>query len=394
MRVIFHVDVNNAFLSWTAVYLLQNGYNRDIRTIASVIGGDEEKRKGVVLAKSPVAKKYGIVTAETLYSARKKCPKVEIFPANYEWYSKQSRKLYEYLATYTPTIEQFSIDECFLDMTGTTRLYGNDYVLLAHKMKDEIKCRYGFTVNIGIGENKLCAKMASDFEKPDKVHTLFLSEIETKMWPLPVIDLFMLGKSSAKRLNELGIYTIGDLAKAKPSLLKRSFKSQGVYFQQAAYGIDNTEVIPRSDKNKCISISRTLPYDYTKKEALEKVLFRETEEVAFNLRKQKMYAKSIAVTYKNNLFKSYSHQRTLLNPTNTTEEIYKQVLILFEQSWKEDAIRNIGIRLGDLQTTGHKQISIFEEDVDKQDDEVEKVMDDLISKFGKNSIMRASQKEK
>lgn len=394
MNIIFHVDVNNAFLSWSAIYLLNNGYPCDIRTIPSVIGGDEEKRKGVVLAKSPIAKKYKIVTAETLYSARKKCPNLKVFPANYEWYKKQSENLVKYLSNYTPTIEQFSIDECFLDMTGTKRLYGDDYVAIAHKMKEEIKIKYGFTVNIGIGENKLCAKMASDFEKPDKVHTLFYNEIKEKLWPLPVIDLFMLGKKSAQKLNELGIYTIGDLAKANLGLLKRHFKSQGSYFQQAAYGTDNTKVEPKNEKNKCISISRTLPFDYTKKELLERVLRSETEEVAFTLRKQKLYTKSIAITYKNSLFKSYSHQLTLLNPTNVTEQIYKQVLQLFEQSWKEDAIRNIGIRLSDLTESNYQQISIFDQNKEKKDDEVEKVLDSLIEKFGKNSIMRASKKEK
>ena len=201
-----------------------------------LLGGDEEARKGVVLAKSPVAKKYGIVTAETLYSARKKCPMVKTFPANYAWYKEESKKLMKYLSQYTPVLEQFSIDECFLDMSGMERIYGNDYVSLAHKIKDEIKNKFGFTVNIGIGENKLCAKMASDFEKPDKVHTLFMSEIKEKMWPLPVDDLFMLGKKSASKLHSFGIHTIGDLAQASSNLLTRHFKSQGLYFQEASRG--------------------------------------------------------------------------------------------------------------------------------------------------------------
>lgn len=392
-RIIFHVDVNNAFLSWTAVKLLGEGYPQDIRLIPSVIGGDEKTRRGIVLAKSPVAKKYGIVTAETLYSARKKCPHVKTYPADYYFYKEQSQKFYQYLAQYTPNIEQFSVDECFLDLTGTSLLYGDDYVSLAHKMKDEIKKNYGFTVNIGIGENKLCAKMASDFEKPDKVHTLYMNEIETKLWPLPVNDLFMLGRSSAKKLQELGIMTIGDLAKAPLSLLKRYFKSQGIYFQEASNGIDNSFVMSRSDKNKCISISRTLPYDFTEKEELLKILFREAEEVSFTLRKQKMYTKTIAITYKNHLFKSYSHQLTLLNPTNSTEEIIKQIGILFQRSWREEPIRNIGIRLADLTEKNTCQLSLFEETQIKTDVEIEKVMDELINRFGSDSIMRANKKE-
>ena len=392
-RIIFHIDVNNAFLSWSAIYLLQHGYKQDIRKIPAVIGGDESARKGIVLAKSPIAKKYGIVTAETLYSARNKCKSLQVFPPNYTFYKEQSKKLYNYLASYTPLIEQYSIDECFLDLTGTTLLYGNDYVLLAHKIKDEIKEKFGFTVNVGIGENKLCAKMASDFEKPDKVHTLYLNEIETKMWPLKVNDLFMLGKSSAKKLNELGIYTIKDLANADLNLLRRYFKSSGDYFKQAALGLDYSKVEPRNSKNKCISVSRTLPYDVVKKEDLLKILFSETEEVSFTLRTQKLYTKTIAVTYRNNLFRNYSHQITLDNETNVTEEIYKQVKLIFENSWKEDPIRNIGVRLSDLKDKAVSQLSLFEESDIKVEDKVEEVMDSIIKKYGKGSVIRASKKE-
>lgn len=393
-RIIFHIDVNNAFLSWTAVYLLKEGYKKDIRKIPAVIGGDEKQRRGIVLAKSPIAKKYGIVTAETLYSARKKCGWLEVFPPNYPFYVEQSKKLYSYLASYTPNIEQYSIDECFLDMTGTSLLYGNDYLKLAYKIKNEIREKYGFTVNIGIGENKLCAKMASDFEKPDKVHTLYMNEIETKMWPLPVNDLFMLGRSSAKRLEELGIKTIGDLARCSPTFLRKHFKKQGDYFLEASKGIDYSPVVPKSDKNKCISISRTLPYDYTKKEELEKVLFDEVESVTFDLRRKKLYAKTVAITYRNFLFKNYSHQMTIDNPTNSTNDIYNQVLVLFTRSWREDPIRNIGVRLSDLTDEKKEQMSIFDNIEKKEVSEVEKVMDEIINKFGRDSVKFASKSTK
>ena len=393
-RIIFHIDVNNAFLSWTAVYLLKEGYKKDISKIPAVIGGDEKQRRGIVLAKSPIAKKYGIVTAETLYSARKKCGWLEVFPPNHPFYVEQSKKLYNYLASYTPNIEQYSIDECFLDMTGTSLLYGNDYLKLAYKIKNEIKEKFGFTVNVGIGENKLCAKMASDFEKPDKVHTLYMNEIETKMWPLPVNDLFMLGRSSAKRLEELGIKTIGDLARCSPTFLRKHFKKQGDYFLEASKGIDYSPVVPKSDKNKCISISRTLPYDYTKKEELEKVLFDEVESVTFDLRRKKLYAKTVAITYRNFLFKNYSHQMTIDNPTNSTNDIYNQVLVLLARSWKEDPIRNIGVRLSDLTDEKKEQMSIFDNTEKKEVSEVEKVMDEIINKFGRDSVKFASKSTK
>ena len=225
-NVIFHIDVNNAFLSWTAVYLLNQEFNKDIRKVPSIIGGDEQSRKGIVLAKSPVAKKMGIKTAETIYSAKKKCPNIEIYPSNYKWYYEKSRELMNYLSQYSPLQEQLSIDECFLDMSGMNYIY-NDLIKLAYKIKAEIKEKFGYTVNIGIANNKLCAKMASDFEKPDKVHTLFNNEIKDKLWPLDVGRLYMCGNKTKEELNRMNIYTIEDLAKAKPSLLERKFKSQG-----------------------------------------------------------------------------------------------------------------------------------------------------------------------
>ena len=240
-RIIFHIDVNNAFLSWTAVYLLKNGYKKDIRTIPSIIGGDEKTRRGIVLAKSPVAKKYKIVTAETIYSAKKKCPNLEIYPPNFNWYHEKSKELMNYLSNYSPELEQFSIDECFLDMSGMKYIY-NDLIELAYKIKEEIKEKFGYTVNIGIANNKLCAKMASDFEKPDKVHTLFKDEIASKLWPLDVGDLFMCGKRATEELKKLGINTIGDLARYDEKKLIKKFKSMGEYLHKAAYGIDDSTV--------------------------------------------------------------------------------------------------------------------------------------------------------
>ena len=282
-RIIFHIDVNNAFLSWTAVQLLEEGYNIDIRTIPAIIAGDESKRHGIVLAKSPIAKKYGIVTAETIYQAKMKCPNLKIFSPNHEIYQRKSKQLMNYLKTFTPIMEQFSIDECFLDMTGTKYLYTN-HLELAYKIKDEIKEKFGFTVNVGIGNNKLCAKMASDFEKPDKVHTLLKSEIKEKLWPLPVNDLFMCGKKTSIELNKMNIYTIKDLAEYDFQKLEKKFKSQAKYLKQAAWGIDESKVEERKDKRQSISTTRTLPHDEENKEKLKEVLFVQTEDVCRQLR--------------------------------------------------------------------------------------------------------------
>ena len=392
-RIIFHIDVNNAFLSWTAVALLKKGYKIDIRTIPSIIAGDEQKRQGIVLAKSPIAKKYGIKTAETIYQAKKKCPNIQIFSPDFKIYYEQSKNLFNYLKQYSPLIEQFSIDECFLDMTGTNYLY-KDYLKLADKIRTEIYNLFGFTVNIGIGNNKLCAKMASDFEKPDKVHTLYKNEIEQKLWPLDVEDLFMCVKKSKIILNNLNIYTIKDLAYFDSKTLEKYFKNQAKYLKEAAWGIDYSKVeTTKTSKNQSISISETLPFDMLDKEKIKEVLFRQIQEITRELRQKKLFARTIAIIYKNKNFVSYTAQTKLNNPSDNTSEIFKVLIKLFEKSFKNEPIRLIGIRLTDLQKTKEKQISIFDTNLEeKENSKIEKTMDKINNKFGKSLVAPASLK--
>ena len=390
MRIIFHVDVNNAFLSWSAVDLLNHGYKTDIRTIASIIGGDEEKRRGIVLAKSPVAKKYGVVTAETIYMAKKKCPNLEVFPPNYEYYIEMSKKFYNYLKDYTPVIEQASVDECFMDLTGTNYLY-DDILKLAYKIKNEIKEQFGFTVNVGIANNKLCAKMASDFTKPDKVHTLFDYEIKDKMWPLPIRDLLFVGKSSAATLESINIKTIGDLANANPTILKKYFKNRVDDLINSAKGIDNSKVITDYGFNKCISISRTLEKDTSDIRKLKKILLDMSDQVGLRARRYNLYAKNIAITFKTSSFKAYSHSMTLTNPINNTLDIYDSILILFNKITMQEKIRSIGIRLGDLDTKEVEQVSLFS---NKNNDNIQKLLDNINAKYKNTVVMPAIFYEK
>lgn len=397
-RIIFHVDVNNAFLSWTAIYLLEHGYKKDIRKIPSIIGGDEKERKGIVVAKSPIAKKYGIVTAETIYQAKKKCPSLEVFPGNYEWYKIESKKFKDYLRQYSPNIEEFSIDECFVDMTGTNYLY-NDYVKLAYKIKDEIKEKFGFTVNVGIGNNKLCAKMASDFEKPDKVHTLFKDEIVTKLWPLDVKELFMVGKKTTEELYKMNIRTIGELAHTDYKKLEKKFKEQQAnYLKNASWGIDKSEVNESNyHKSNSISTTSTLPYDISDEDKLKEYLLLHTEKVTRELREKDKYASTIAVIYKNRNFKSYTAQEKLPNPTCDTKIIYKKVIEIFEKNFKKEPLRLIGVRLSELTEKVNQQISIFEIDLSKdeekeKDSSIQKTIDQLNKKFGSDLIISASLK--
>lgn len=389
-KVIFHIDINNAFLSWTAVKLLNEGYEKDIRTIPSIIGGDEEKRHGIVLAKSPVAKKYGIKTAETIYSAKKKCPNLEVFPPNMEFYHEMSNKFFKHLEKYTPSIEKLSVDECFMDMSNSSLLY-DDLVMLAYQIKEEVYALYGFTVNIGISSSKICAKMASDMEKPNKVHTLFLNEIERKMWPLPVDDLYMVGKHAAEKLHSLGINTIGELAHTPEKDLIKHFNKHGTVMWQYANGQSDDFSTKSEERNKCLSTSQTFSTDIGEKNKLLQILFQQVDTLCKDLRKQKLYTNTIAITYKTSDFISYSKQMTISTVTNSTEEIGKYISNLLDQSWKNENLRNIGVRFSNLTDKKQKQISIFTNNTeDEKNDTVQETMDKINDKYGSSVIRQAN----
>lgn len=389
-NIIFHIDINNAFLSWTAVKLLSEGYNNDIRTIPSIIGGDEKKRHGIVLAKSPIAKKYGIKTAETIYAAKKKCPNLQIFPPDMDFYQEMSNHFFEYLKKYTPNIEKISIDECFMDMSHFSYLY-DDLVLLAYKIKDDVYKLFGFTVNIGISTSRICAKMASDMEKPNKVHTLFLYEIERKMWPLPVDDLFMVGKHSAEKLHSIGINTIGELAKTDETILTKIFGKHGTIMLKYANGISEEFFTKNEEKNKCLSTSETFSTDIGEKNRLLQILYQQVDNLCKELRKQKLYTSTIAITYKTVDFISYSKQITISPVTNSTEKVSKFITDLLNLSWNNEPLRNIGVRLSNLTTNRQKQISIFNNE--QQEDKnsiVQETVDKINDKYGTSVVRQAN----
>lgn len=384
-----HIDVNNAFLSWSAIDLLNKGYKYDIRNSYAVIGGDEKKRSGIVLAKSTSAKKLGIVTAETLYSARKKCKVLKVYPPNFKFYNEMSNKFFSLLRKYTPDIEIASIDECYLDYGKVKSLYG-DEITFAYKIKDEIKNTLGFTVNIGIANNKLCAKMASDFSKPDKVHTLYENEVKEKMYPLDVGDLFGIGKRTVPKLNSLGIYKISDLALADPVMLEKYFKNQAYVMIRVANGIDDSIVDSNEYHPSCIGNEITLPHNISsKREAYDKLLIL-SEYVSKRLRKEEKYASVVCVTIKDEFLKRRSHQKKLLNETNIEKEIYKTACMIFDEFWNGENIRLIGIRLDGLTLSKKYQGSIFE-NVEKRehDEKIDKLIDNINFKFGKNTIKKA-----
>lgn len=401
-RIILHIDVNNAFLSWTAVDRLKKGEKIDIRNRYAVIGGDESTRRGVVLAKSNLCKQKGVVTGESLYMARKKCPYLEVYSGDHKMYKYYSDMMYEYLLQYTNMIERYSIDECFLDYTYSIKLFG-DPIKLAYKIKEDIKNNLGFTVNVGIGNNKLLAKMASDFSKPDKVHTLFSNEIKDKMWTLPIGDLFMLGKSSALRLNEMGVKTIGELAKIDVNLLVKKFKSHGKLMWEYANGIDNSEVSYLERDAKSISASTVLPYNYSSDKECFKVLRELSLDVGKKLRDSGMYARNVSIWIKYSNFVKVSKQMILDNRIHTDEDIIKYSIILFNKLWdKDNYIRGLCVGVSDFSTCHDKQLSLFDmnsnnntkEKVDDKDDKLQKVLDDIRNKYGNDKIMYADMMKK
>ena len=391
-RIIFHIDVNSAFLSWEALERLKQGSNVDLRTIPSIVGGDPSKRHGIVLAKSIPAKKYGIVTGEPVFQALKKCPNLTVVPPSHHIYERNSRAMIDLLLDYTPDIEQFSIDECFIDATGLKLRFGDDYMALAWQIKDRIRDELGFTVNIGISENKLLAKMASDFQKPDRVHTLFPEEIQQKMWPLPVSELYMVGKAATARFEMMGIKTIGDLARANPAVLEQQLKKYGLMIWEYANGRDSSPVKSQESEAKDLSNETTVSFDITDKEIARLYILSLSETVGMRLRKAGLYAGVVAIHIKNSNFEAYSRQRKLENPTQDTNVIFSTAAELFEQVWRKDPVRLIGVATSQLQKDPVKQLDVFSLASPKREDraKLHESIDKIREKYGYNYVVRGS----
>lgn len=389
-RIIFHIDVNNAFLSWTALERLANGETLDIRTIPSAIVGDSDLRHGIILAKSTPAKKFGIATAEPTGMALQKCPDLFCVPPSHSLYSECSRKMFDILEQYSDRVEQFSIDEGFIDYTGMEQLLGPP-LETAQEIKDRIFDELGFTVNIGVSSNKYLAKMAGELEKPNKLITLFPHEMAEKLWPLPIGEMFMVGRKTVPKMKKIGISTIGDLAKYPLPLLEREFKSQGRMMHAYANGIDDTPVALAEEHTdaKSVSNSTTLPYDVTDREDAFRVLLALSENVAARLRKHHYYTQEIAITIRTDEFISYSHQRRLLNAIDCTNAVYETAKEVFEEAWKGEPIRLLSVRAGQICSDDFIQLSITDEDWSKQK-KADEAMDKLRKKYGSQTVKRTT----
>lgn len=386
-----HVDANSAFLSWSSAEALKNGEKLDYRTVPAVVGGDESSRHGIVLARSVPAKKFGIKTAETLYSARKKCPNLLVIPPDYNLYQKYSDAMYEILASYTPIIQRYSIDECFLDYTASEKLFG-DPVKVAYEIRSRMKKELGFTVNIGVSVNKVLAKMGSEMEKPDKVHTLWPEEIPDKLWPQEVGELFMVGRRSAAHLNNIGIYTIGDLAHANFDLLLSHFKSYAYLLHDYANGIDNEPVEDYSEiLQKGFGNAETINHNVKDYDEAHKYLLKMCEKVAGRLRASGARGSLVGISIRNSDLLWYGRQMQFDVYFNSTDEIYERALMLFDSTWQEDPIRQIGVSVSHLIYEGdEEQLSLFTPDPEGVDCLAEEAMDQIRERFGRDSIKRGT----
>ena len=396
--VIFHIDVNSAYLSWTATEKLKNGAAQDLREIPSIIGGDQKSRHGVVLAKSVPAKKYGIRTGEPVANAFRKCPNLVMELPDHKMYRQKSAMLMEYLRSFTTKIEQVSVDECYMDFTEIASQYASP-VSAAFQIKDSIREKFGFTVNIGISSNKLLAKMASDFEKPDKVHTLFPEEVPLKMWPLPIGELFMAGRSSVEALKKLEIDTIGELANADLGLIELHLKSHGKMLWEFANGIDHSEVQPEQSEAKGVGNSTTLSEDAASVEEAMKVFHKLAKSVGARLRKAGQRAGMVSMEIKYYDFRTASHQKQLLKPTNEDQVLYETACQLFKEIWSGEPVRLLGIRTAKLSAESEpEQMTLFDMELPQPPDEkhqrLNAAMEAIRKRYGNDAVKKASLMKK
>lgn len=388
-RLIFHVDVNSAYLSWEAVYRLQHGDPVDLRAIPSVVGGNPETRHGIILAKSIPAKKFKIRTGEPLFAARLKCPNLVIARPNYTLYRQCSLALKNILENYSPSIQQYSVDEFFLDFSGMEKLLG-DPEAKAWEIKETVKEKLGFTVNIGISSNKLLAKMGSELKKPDRVETLYPEEVPAKMWPLPVEELFGIGRATGRKLRDRGIRTIGEVACQDPGYLQRFLHSYGLLLWNYANGLDSSPVREEgSIPVKGMGNSTTIPFDVDDSRTARLVLLSLAETVGMRLRQDAFCAGLVAVSLKTNEFMYASHQRKLYLPTNCTSVIHRIACELFEELWQGEPVRHLGVRVSELCRNDFFQPSLFEKNLEKQR-RIDQALDTIRLKYGANSVFRSA----
>ncbi len=384
MRNVLHVDMNAFYAS------CEQSVNPKYTARPLAVAGNPEMRHGIVLTASYDARKFGIKTGMPLWQAKKLCPEIIFTPPDYELYMHMSHKIMETLSYYSPLVEQFSIDEAWIDITGTEHLWGPP-VQAARRIQEKVDKKLNLPCSVGLSDNKLLAKIASDIKKPRGITELRTDDVESMLWPLPVDSMLGIGKSTKGSLNQCGIYTIGDLARTPYKFLINMFGKNGHYLYMFAHGVDKTPVRPNYENTKSFGNSITLPYDYKDRDEIKKVILFLTEEVCSRMRKKGFKAGRVGLTLKDHMFSRENHSKVLQTYCYSTEDIYNAILELFARFWKNESIRLVGVSVSKLELYDYATQLSFLDNVGRAKKEKANIaIDKIRNKYGMDAIKRAS----
>jgi len=384
-RVILHLDMNAFYCSVHAADEPDRYANK-----ATAVSGSVEKRKGIIVTCSYEARARGIRTGMHVREALKIDPNLVLIQPNFDLYRRYSRGFMSIASQYTPVIEPVSIDECYLDITGS-KLFGSP-MQIAETIQHRIKEEWSLPCSIGIAPNKLLAKMASDMKKPNGVTVLRIRDVPTVLWNEPCTSLFGIGQKTAEKLKKLHIHTIGQLAKAEEAFLVRNFGVVGSWMKLAANGIDHNEVNSTQEANKSIGHTTTFQADLTQLEDIHRALLNISDQVARRLRGQELMAATVQITIRKPDMSTITRSHTLATPTHNTEKITKEAQRLFNEHWDiGQPVRLLGVTLQNLQPaqSAAVQLDLFDYEADPKKEALTKVMDQLRDKYGESAVLTA-----
>lgn len=385
-RIILHCDLNNFFAS---VSLL---YNPTLKDLPVAVCGDSENRHGIVLAKNEIAKKYGVKTAEAIFEAKRKCPDLVTLPPLYKEYHEYSLKAREIYSRYTDMVEPFGIDECWLDVTGSTVLFGSGEQI-ADKIRKAVKHELGLTISVGVSFNKVFAKLGSDMKKPDAVTVISKDNFKQKVWPLSISELLFVGKSTFDKLKNIGITTIGDITLCDDNTLTRILGKNGIELKKYALGEDNSPVVPYTAESKPKSIGRstTTNKDFETYDEVWAAFLSFAESISEALRENNLYATGVQVHIRTSSLSVREFSKTYTDSTNCAITLAKRGFELFKEQYRfSEPLRSVGLRAINLKDdAGAEQIDIFgEQELNKKAEKIEDSLYKVRQKFGKDSIKR------
>lgn len=387
-RIILHCDLNNYFASVESIH------HPEYKTVPMAVCGSVQERHGIVLAKNEMAKRAGIQTAMTVKDAKKRCPNLMMVPPHYHQYMEYSKKVQEVYAQVTDRVEPFGIDECWLDVTGSTRLFGSGCDI-ANFLRREVKERFGLTISVGVSFCKVLAKLGSDMNKPDGVTEITKQQLSEKVWPLPVGALFGIGRNTIENLKQMGIYTVGQLAEASPVALKNRFGKNGVLWWQCANGLEYSPVRLYGERilPKSVSRSTTCLTDLVGKNQIHQVLMGLTTEVSSELRKYGLLASSVGIVLRDTNLRWEGYQQSLSVPTRLVKPMVKISMDLVEEHWEKTPLRSVGIAAQGLLTDKESLQTGFFYNIQKMEREeiLETQVDLLKEKMGDKAVCRASE---